>query len=723
MPSPRSAPQDTAAQTVAPDVQRSRIEALTAALARDALTQLINRTGFAEGLRREIQSIDPDFGHVLVFRQRDLSEINRSMPRELTDQWLRTTAVRLTELLEGLPDSHRFLLARLNGSDFAMLMPGIDSPHAVVWSERVRQVLLQARVSLGDGLCRWALGLMHYTHGDNVADLMASLDHTLMRSEIAGADCLVVGDDTSLDVATGEFAWHDTLVTALDQNRFFLTTQVHCDTQRARVREDAVLMLQTEAGAPPVAPEIFIPAAVRLGLSAQCDLQAVRLGLDWLGTHSGTLTIRLSVPTLIQDNFLPRLRALLTVHSGACPRLLLEIDAQAVTTFYLRVRALNDMLTTLQAQMAIGRLSEQLTAIAQLHTLRLAYVRLGGPFMRGLGQSPGGQDFALSVASTLRALGIDVHAEDVPDEGCARRLQALGVHVMRDITPRGVPDPVADLACSADVAQPPMRGARPPVSARQTNQSERVAGHALVQRVDDALTNLSAEHSLNRQSGVMMAHEMRTPLSTISAAAQSLELILAGSGEMIDGRIARIRRAVTRLSELLDTFFHAQRDDMGALVPVLADVDMVALASQVLADMQSDIAHQLVLDARFPAAARCDASLTAVVLRNLLHNAIKYSPPNEPITISVASSVNDLGLRCEISVIDRGSGMAPDELQRIFDHHYRRPVHGEVKGSGIGLSIARRLCEIQGGRLNADSAPARGTALHITLPGLRTTRE
>ena len=695
-------------QHAVPDEQRTRIEALTAALARDSLTQLINRGGLIDSLRRAMQSLDPDFGHVLVFRQRDLSEINRSMPRELTDQWLRTTALRLTELLSAFRGASRFLLARLNGSDFALLMPGVDSPHAVVWAERVREVLLQARVPVGDGeLCRWALGLVHYTHGDNVADLLASLDHTLMRSESASPDCLIVGDGTSLDVATGEFAWHDTLITALEQNRFFLTTDQQHDIHGRLVRQDAVLMLQTEAGAPPVPPHIFIPAAVRLGLSAQCDIQAVRLGLDWLVSHGGTLSVRLSIPTLTQDDFLPRLQTLLQARLELVPRLLLEIDAHAITAFYPKVRALNEMLSAMGVQMAVRRLSEQLNAITQLHTLKLAYVRLGGPFVRGLCQSPGGRELATSVTSTARALNIDVHAEDAPDRACAQLLEGMGMHVMRGV---GAQTRKPQMATQEPVQKP----------AQEPAPSKRLPGQALAQRVEDALTNLSAERYLQRESGVMMSHELRTPLSTISAAAQSLELILAGSGEMIDGRIARIRRAVARMSELLDTFFNAQRDDSGALAPLLADVDMVALADQVLTELRPDTAHRLVLSAPAPVYARCDASLTAVVLRNLLHNAVKYSPANEPITVRVEGCESEAGVHCVVSVVDRGMGMSAEELGKIFEHQYRRPEHGEVKGTGIGLSIARKLCEIQDGRLDAQSAPAAGTSFNMMLPGLRT---
>lgn len=703
-----------ATQEAPSKAQRTRIDALEAALARDAVTQLVNRRKFINRLLQAIQSHDPDFGQILVFRQRDLSAINRQMPRHMTDQWLRTTAQRLTELLHNTSGAGDFMLARLNGSDFALLMPGIHSPNAVVWSGRIREILLQARLPLNnDEMCRWALGLVAYTLGDNVANLLATLDHTLMRAESQEPERLVIGDTASLEVATGEFAWHDTLVTALEQNGFFLATQPLKDTGGTLVRHDARLMLQTEAGAPAVPPDIFIPAAVRLGLSAQCDIQAVRLGLDWLAHDPAELSVRIAMPSLMQDDFVGRLHAMVCARSELAHRLILEIDAHAIATLGSRVRALSDMLNAAGVRLGVRRLSEQLQAITHLHTLKLAYLRIGGPFVRGLCHSPGSRDLVTSVITTAHALGADVHADDVPDLACVNMLKGLGVKMMHG------PGLKTGAAKSPPPAKIPEATAsrhavpRPPQDLAQNSEK------ALAQRVEDALTNLSVERQIRHESGVMMSHELRTPLSTISVAAQSLELILAGSGELIDGRIARIRRAAARMTELLDTFSNAKQDKSGMLRAKPAEFDAVALADHVLATLRPDAAHDLQLQTCEPVWGHADASLTTVVIRNLLHNAAKYSPPNRPILLAVHTRHNDRGPECVFEISDEGVGMSPQELGKIFDHQYRRPAHGEVAGTGIGLSIARKLCEMQNGRLEAESTPGAGTRFTVLLPGVQ----
>ena len=248
--------------------------------------------------------------------------------------------------------------------------------------------------------------------------------------------------------------------------------------------------------------------------------------------------------------------------------------------------------------------------------------------------------------------------------------------------------------------------------------------------LEHAITRLSAQLSAARaqlsetaelqgQVSSLLSHELRAPLSTISAAAQSLDLILSGSGELVDGRIARIRRAVLRMTELLDAFFSAERTNSGPLAPIYQEVNLSSLAASVIAQQQPDASHTLVLDAPNPVMAWCDPSLCAVVLRNLTHNAIKYSPANRPIVVRVRerrAGTQHVGV---ISVLDHGAGMDAEEMKRIFERNYRRPSHREVKGTGIGLYLARCLCEHQSGKLEVESTLGSGSCFFITLPGNR----
>jgi signal transduction histidine kinase len=245
-----------------------------------------------------------------------------------------------------------------------------------------------------------------------------------------------------------------------------------------------------------------------------------------------------------------------------------------------------------------------------------------------------------------------------------------------------------------------------------------LSSEQIERRLADTLTELASAVDMQRQINSMMSHELRMPVSTISAAAQSLEMILSGSGDLVDGRLARIRRSVSRITELLEQFLNQDRLSDQNFKVMREAIDLSQLATDVIASMQPDAGHSLMVDAPTPVIAWCDRPLSSVVLRNLVHNAIKYSPANQPVVIRTRLVNVNGQVTPTLSVIDRGPGIDMDEQARIFESQYRRASHLETKGMGIGLYLARRICQQQGGSLSVASTPGRGACFEMTLPAL-----
>jgi two-component system sensor histidine kinase KdpD len=108
-----------------------------------------------------------------------------------------------------------------------------------------------------------------------------------------------------------------------------------------------------------------------------------------------------------------------------------------------------------------------------------------------------------------------------------------------------------------------------------------------------------------------------------------------------------------------------------------------------------------------------DFSATLRILANLLDNALKYSPPSTPVELCAQRR----GAVVDISVADRGPGVAPAERERIFEPFYRgRGAAAQARGTGLGLAIARRLAEAQGGKLEVESRNGGGALFRLTLP-------
>lgn len=421
--------------------RNSKIEQLEVELNRDPVTGLANRKYFFNALRQTLASDGEPVrgglaghvtGHVLVFRIRDLAAINRHMPREFVDQWLRVLCARLAEvLLAG--NSPGTVLARLNGSDFALLLPQCETPSAMMLAERLRTELRMARIPVGDegDLCQWVQALTDYTAASPAGDILTRLDNALMRAESAGSDHVnFVPDDGPAGEYRGEHAWKDTLRQALEARRFGLDVEMLRDCADTVLAHEATLVLITDKGERMPAT-LFIPPAVRLGMAGRCDLEAIRLGCAWLQQHAGTLTIRLSLPSLREPGFLEKLRQTLAEHLSQPRRLTLEIDAHGLVEQHADVQALCELAEGHGVEIGLRRLAHQLGALTRLHGLPVRYVKLGGGFVAGMTHNPGSQALLHSVLEIARARHIDVYAEAISDVASRDFLNELGVICVR----------------------------------------------------------------------------------------------------------------------------------------------------------------------------------------------------------------------------------------------------------------------------------------------------
>jgi two-component system sensor histidine kinase KdpD len=107
-----------------------------------------------------------------------------------------------------------------------------------------------------------------------------------------------------------------------------------------------------------------------------------------------------------------------------------------------------------------------------------------------------------------------------------------------------------------------------------------------------------------------------------------------------------------------------------------------------------------------------DFVLIEQVLLNIMDNALKYSPAGSPIEIRGRVERAHM----EISVADRGIGIPPEDLQKVFDKFYRVQRPGNVSGTGLGLSISKGIVEAHGGSIQAENRPGGGTIISIKLP-------
>ncbi|HEX6450929.1 MAG TPA: HAMP domain-containing sensor histidine kinase [Trebonia sp.] len=213
-----------------------------------------------------------------------------------------------------------------------------------------------------------------------------------------------------------------------------------------------------------------------------------------------------------------------------------------------------------------------------------------------------------------------------------------------------------------------------------------------------------------------LAHELRTPLTILRG---QLDGLADGLYEPSPRLVGSMGEEVERLRRLTDELSHLSRAEEDAFQVHPRDTDLTALARDIAERLRPDFDHHavaLAVTAVAPVHAPADPDRVGQILVNLLTNALTACDPGDRVTVSIGYEDENAVLR----VTDTGRGIAPDDLDLIFERFERRTPPGHPaphQGSGIGLTIARALAHAHGGTLTASSpGPARGAVFTLTLP-------
>ena len=234
---------------------------------------------------------------------------------------------------------------------------------------------------------------------------------------------------------------------------------------------------------------------------------------------------------------------------------------------------------------------------------------------------------------------------------------------------------------------------------------------------DELLREALEAETLRRSDAVKTAvlravtHDLRSPLTAISAAASGLENpSLALDEEDRAGLLETIRLESRRLNRLVGNLLDLSRLQAGAATPTPELWSVDELVGLALDELGADERVEVELAYELPPV-RADAVQIQRTLVNVLENALHYSPPGSPVRVTAETRDGELVVR----VADEGPGIAAAELERIFEPFQRGSAAGGRSGSGLGLAIARGFAEANGARLWAEPSD-HGAVLALSLP-------
>jgi PAS domain S-box-containing protein len=220
----------------------------------------------------------------------------------------------------------------------------------------------------------------------------------------------------------------------------------------------------------------------------------------------------------------------------------------------------------------------------------------------------------------------------------------------------------------------------------------------------------------------MIAHDLRQPITVITAYADRLQTLLANHGGPEEQKaVEHVLSSAATLNQMIADLLDVSRVEARQLALRPQPTDLPSLVRSVVERSGRMLRHHpvrvTVQGSVLPL--EIDPVRIEQVLSNLLSNAAKYGYPNTEIQVEIERR----GQVVEVSVANQGEGIPPDELPRIFERFYRtaQARTGPVAGIGLGLTIAKGLVEAHGGRMWAESIPSQTTTFHFALPVVAST--
>jgi diguanylate cyclase (GGDEF)-like protein len=408
------------------DEEAARLELMRREAHCDPLTGLFNRSHFLARLQQALVADDAIAGSLLLIRLADLAEVNRRLGRAVTDDYL----CRMAECIQQqVLRRGQGLAARLNGADFALLLPGEELGRA--GAEALMQELVEkAAPFLHNGPVA-SIGVGNFAPGMEQSALLTRVDAALASAQAADGnaaqEALQEAQGGELLPQTSE-QWSKLILGALEQQWVTLAKFPVVGLAGQLLHQECPMRLKLGANEDWLPAARFFPVAERLRLTPAIDLAAVALGLHSLREQPGLpgVAINLSGHSLSDAVFLQKIAALLEQYRDVAPRLWVEVSESSAYKHFAAFRALCQLLKAAHCQVGLEHFGYHFSQIGSLHDLGLDYLKVDASFIRGIDSHSGNAVFLKGLTGIAHNIGLQVLAESVATDDELRVGYSLG---------------------------------------------------------------------------------------------------------------------------------------------------------------------------------------------------------------------------------------------------------------------------------------------------------
>lgn len=369
-------------------------------------------------------------GILFLIRVNDLKGINHTLGRTAANELLREMSTVLGKVAqeawsgeEGDP-----LAARLNGSDFALVVPGASSAKGP--AQQLTAEFTELSRLYGNRISDlYHIGAVRYRHADQLGELLASADAALAAAERKGPNtwhAAPADADRAPPPALNIGDWRNIFDSALAEDRFTLALHPVIDPAGSLLHQEAMVRMQAQPNGGWLDAGDFINIAARLQLVVPIDLIVIRHALAMLEKESGDLAIKLSAETISDAAAGNRIRELLRPYPERCRQLWLEVSEYGAFRNAEAMRDFCQSFGTLGCRIGIDHFGGRIADAKAVTSLGLHYLKVDASLVHGINQSRRNQRALQSLCASAHGAGMMMVASGVQTAAEQRTLVKLG---------------------------------------------------------------------------------------------------------------------------------------------------------------------------------------------------------------------------------------------------------------------------------------------------------
>ena len=400
--------------------ESEKLDRLRRKLQQDEVSGADNRGHFLQQLER---ALDPDsgqgMGSLVMVRVARLNELNHRLGHQATNRLLAEVASALRQLVNVHGGGH---VGRLNGSDFALLLPGDDDLEVLAKALKAKLHPLADAYSSPIGI---PMALIAFSHHDTRGELLSSLDGALARAENEGDHAVIIASGAAhQSLFTNRDDWRRAIDTALGEG-LHLGHYPVLDADANTLHSESPSRLKIQGQWQPAG--VFMPWISRLDMNVDFDLAVVETALKQIDRDGMPLGINLSHQAARDSRFLSDVKPLLKQHPQAASKLWLELPESVAVHHLESFRGLCRELQPFGCRLGLEHVGAEFSTLADLHDVGLSYLKIDATLVTGIDEQPEQQAILRGMSTLAHSLGVLVIAEGVAQQSEAETLFDLGL--------------------------------------------------------------------------------------------------------------------------------------------------------------------------------------------------------------------------------------------------------------------------------------------------------